>query len=138
MILYDYYKITKTGINSDVSDNYIDFAISITMDFDYEKSGDYRNMIDFTILLMKKTEIDYIDGDLIVCKFSDIITNNLDLIKEYIRKNWNEDFKYCLDDDCIKHGELHYEVLKEFDNVINGRYNEKCNKQYLQLLKKCK
>ena len=138
MKLYEYYKIKSNGLDDDISDNYIDYTLTFCIDSDFEKSEDYKNMIDFTVLLMKKTEIEKINGDVIICKFSDIIDNNIDLIKDFIRKNWIESMQWVLDEDSIEHGELHYEVLKDFDNVIGGCYGESMNKIYLDLLKKCK
>ncbi len=138
MTLYDFYKIKSDGLNDDISDNYIDIAISISIDSDFEKSGEYKNLIDFTVLLMKKSEIECINGDVIVCKFSDIINNNIDSFKKFIRDNWVDSMQYVLSDDSIEHGDFHYEILKEFDNVVIGNYGEKINKKYLELLKACK
>ena len=138
MKLYEYYKIKSDGLDDDISDNYIDYALTFCIDSDFEKSEDYKNMIAFTVLLMKKTEIEKINGDVIICKFSDIINNNIDLIKDFVRENWIESMQWVIDEDSIEHGEFHYEVLKDFDNVIGGRYGESTNKLYLDLLKKCK
>lgn len=138
MTLYDLYKIKSDGLNDDISDNYIDIAISISIDSDFEKSSEYKNLIEFTVLLMKKSEIECINGSVIVCKFSDIINNNMDLFRKFIRDNWVDSMQYVCSDDSIEHGDFHYEILKEFNNVVIGNYSERINKKYLDLLKACK
>ena len=138
MKLYEYYKIRKDGLEDDIADNYIDFAFCFCISEEDEKDTEFKNMADFTVLLMKKTEIECINGNVIICKFSDIINNNMDLIKKFIRENWTEEYQYVLEEDAIKHDEFHYEVLKEWNNVITGNYGEKMNKKYLELLKACK
>lgn len=138
MKLYDIYKIKKNGLEDDIADNYIDFAFCFCISEEDENDTEYKNMIDFTILLMKKVDIECINGDIIICKFSDIINNNMDLIKDFIRKNWIKECQCFLDEDAIKYGEFHYEVLKEWNNVIIGNYGEEMNRKYLDLLKACK
>ena len=62
--------------------------------------------------------------------------NNEELFKEHIKKHWIEDIQWVLED--VDSGEFAYEIIKEFDNVVGGRYGESVNKQYYELLKACK
>ena len=89
----------------------------------------------FVNLLLKSVEIDYLRSDGVpICKFSDIINNNLDMFKEHVKKHWSEDCQWVLNQDAIDAGEFAYEFIKEFDNVVGGRYGESVNKQYYELL----
>jgi hypothetical protein len=81
-------------------------------------------------------DIEYFVPDGIpVCNFSKLIHNNMELFKKHIRENWTEEMQWVLEDDS---GELEYEIIKEFDNVVSGRYGEGVNRQYFYTLVECK
>lgn len=124
--------------DEDISDNYIDICIYICYEKNTKISEDFPYMDNFIKLLLEKTEIEKINGDVIICKFSKIIDDNLELFKEYIKKSWVDSMQWVLEEDAINHGEFHYEIIKDFGNVVNGNYGESVNKMYYELLKKCK
>ena len=141
MKLFDYLMMFNDWVSIDVPDNEIDAVIAV--DFipgEADKiDEDFPYMDKFTTLLYKKVEINNLmDGGTPVCKFSDIINKNIELFKEHVKKHWKEEMQWVLDQDNIDAGEFAYEFIKEFDNVIGGRYPESVNKQYYELLSNCK
>lgn len=127
------------SFSEDIADNYIDTVITI----DWEKEStsldkEYPYLMKATKRLMAITEIEKINGSVIICKFSKIIDDNIQLFKGFIENNWVDSMQWVLDEDAIKHGEFHYEILKDLNNVVIGNYGESVNKKYYQLLSKCK
>lgn len=141
MKLFDYLKMHKYFVSIDVPDNEIDVVVVVCFNpeiADYV-GLDFPYMDKFTNLIYKKVEIDYLmDNGTPVCKFSDIINKNIELFKEHVKKHWKKEMQWVLDQDNIDAGEFAYEFIKEFDNVIGGRYPESVNKQYYELLSNCK
>ena len=138
MKLNEYLMMYKDWVELDVPDTEIDYTVYVG--FDKETAGkisdDFPYMDKFIDLLYKKVDISYLVPDGIpVCDFSKLIHDNLDLFKKHIKETWVEDMQWVLDDES---GEFEYEIIKEFDNVINGRYGESVNKGYFDLLSKCK
>lgn len=138
MKLWDYLMMYKDYVRLEVADTEIDTIVCI--DFDKKTatqiSKDYPYMDKFTNILCQKVDIEYFVPDGIpVCNFSKLIHNNLELFKKHIKENWVEEMQWVLNDDS---GELEYNVIKEFDNVVNGRYGEDVNRQYFYTLFECK
>lgn len=138
MKLWDYLMMYKDYVELEVPDTEIDNIVCIEFDKSTaaEISKDFPYMDKFTQLLCQKVNIDYFVPDGIpVCNFSKLINDNIDLFKKHIKKHWVESMQWVIEDDS---GELEYEIIKEFDNVIGGRYGESVNKQYFETLSKCK
>lgn len=138
MKLYDYLSMHKGFVDFDVPDTEIDTVMYVGFDKDTDDviSKDYPNMDKFVSMLFKKVDIAYFNQDHVpVCDFYGFIHKNEDLWKEHIKKYWREDLQWLLEDDS---GEFEYELIKEFDNVVGGRYGESINKQYYKTLSKCK
>lgn len=138
MKLWDYLMMYKDYVELEVPDTEIDNIVCIEFDKSTaaEISKDFPYMDKFTQLLCQKVDIDYFVPDGIpVCNFSKLINDNIDLFKKHIKKHWVESMQWVIEDDS---GELEYEIIKEFDNVIGGRYGESVNKQYFETLSKCK
>jgi hypothetical protein len=138
MKLIDYLSMYKGWVDLDVFDTKIDTVIHIG--FERENLGNYDEhfpyMSKFTELLLQKVDISYFVPDGVpVCDFSKLINDNAELFKKHIKKHWIDSMQWAADDDT---GEFEYEIIKEFDSVINGRYGETVNKQYYETLKKCK
>lgn len=139
MKLWDYFTMYKSCVEFEVPDTEIDTVVLFVFDNSkpWKISKDFPYMDKFTELLMKKVDIAYFVQDGIpIGDFSKIINNNEELFKEHIKKHWIEDMQWVLE--CINSGEFAYEIIKEFDNVVGGRYGESVNKQYYELLKACK
>jgi hypothetical protein len=128
----------KDCVDFDVPDNEIDTTVTVCFDRNTvdEVSKDYPYMDKFTKLLLEKVEVDCLLSDgTPICRFSKLINDNKELFIEFIRKEWRENLQWLIDDTS---GEFEYEIIKEFDNVVGGRYGESNNKSYYQLLRKCK
>jgi len=141
MKLWDYLSMYRGMVDLDVPDTEIDNAITVSFDSDTKDEIDkeFPYMDKFTQLLYKKLDIAYFVPDGIpVCNFSKIINENLELFKQHVKKHWTEECQWVLQQDAIDAGEFVYEFIKEFGSVVGGRYGESVNKQYYNLLKKCK
>lgn len=141
MKLFDHLMMYKDGIDLDIPDNEIDAVVTVCFEPSEANKIDeeYPYMDKFTTLLYKKVEVESLMSDgTPICKFSDIINKNIELFKEHVEKHWKEEMQWVLDQDNIDAGEFAYEFIKEFDNVIGGRYPESVNKQYYELLASCK
>lgn len=127
------------NFSEEVSDNYIDIALSIDYDMnDNSFSKEYPNLYKFTKRLISLAEVEKINGDVIICKFSKIIDDNIEKFKGFIKNNWCDSMQWVLEEDVIKYGEFHYEILNDINNVLIGRYSEKVISKYLYLLNDCK
>ena len=140
MKLWDYLKMYKGWVEFDAPDSEIDTIVYVCMDNSepYKISKDFPYMDKFIQLLYKKVDIDcFVPDGIPVCDFSKIIHDNETLFKKHIKKHWVDGMQWVLNQDAIETGEFAYEIIKEFDNVIGGRYGESVNKQYYELLKAC-
>lgn len=137
MTIYDYYKVHGNEIDIDVADNEIDICTCFCFDKDSEIDTDFQNMADFIILLMKKVEIEVINGDVMIGKFSDLLHNNDKLWKDFFRKQWREEYHYLLDSDDT-YGDYEYEAINCFFAIVSGNCGNITSGKYLEVLKKCK
>lgn len=140
MKLFDYLMMFKDDVDFDIPDNEIDMTITVCFVKENAKkiSEDYPYMDKFTIKLLKSVDICYLRSDgCPICDFSKIINDHIDLFKKFVKKYWAEDYQCYLEQDAIDAGEFAYQFIKEFDNVVGGRYGESMNKAYFKLLDSC-
>lgn len=137
MTIFDYYEVHGHNIDIDVADNEIDICTCFCFDKDSEIDTDFQNMADFIILLMKKTEIEVINGDIMIGKFSDIIHKNEKLIKDFCKKQWRKEYHYLLTEKNTC-GDFEYNVINCFFACVSGNYGNETAGKYLNLLKECK
>ena len=116
---------------TDIADNYIDEVIYICYEKNTEISKDFPYMDKFIKLLLEKTDIEKINGDIIICKFSKIIDDNMELFKKYIKDTWIDSMQWVLEEDAIEHGEFHYEIIKDFGNVVIHTYMTRSQRKQL-------
>lgn len=141
MKLWDYLSMYRGSVDLDVPDTEIDNTITVCFNSDTKDEIDkeFPYMDKFTQLLYKSVDIAYfIPKGIPVCNFSKIINNNIELFKLHVKKHWTESCQWVLAQDAIDEGEFTFEFIKEFGNVIGGNYGETVNKQYYNLLLKCK
>lgn len=136
MKLREYLMLYKSN-DFDIYDNEIENKVTVcwTKDKADEVSKDFPYMDLFCYWLYKKVDIDYCrpDGSPI-CKFTSLILNNKDRCLAFAKKEWGKEYYDAVKDDDI---ELCYQFIKEFDNVVGGRYGETMNKAYYNLIKGC-
>lgn len=141
MKLWDYLSMYKGSVDLDVPDTEIDNTIFVCFDSETKDEIDkeFPYMDKFIKLLLKKVDVDYFVPDGIpVCNFSKIINDNIELFKNHVKKHWTDECQWVLEQDAIDAGEFAFQFIKEFDSVVGGRYGETVNKQYFNLLSKCK
>ena len=141
MKLFDYLMMFKSDMDFDVPDNEIDWTITVCFSKENaeEVSDDFPYMDKFSTLLLKKVDVAYLlDDGTPVCKFSDIINNNIPKFKKFIKDYWSDSYQCILEQENIDDGEFQYQFIIEFDNVMGGRYGESMNKAYYELLEGCK
>lgn len=135
MKLSEYLKLYKDDVDFDMSDNEIDYTVTIC--FDHETyynppTGEFPYFYKFVNLLLNTLEIDYLLSDgTPVCKITSLILNNKEKFLQFAKEHWEQGYYDAVKDDDT---ELCYQFIKEFDNTAGGRYDESMNKAYYELL----
>ena len=120
---------------TDIADNEIDICFYICYEKEH-KENDFPYMYKSIELLLQKVEVEKINGEIVIGKFSKLIKDNEKLFDDFIKNNWVDSMQWVLENK--DNGEYEYEIIKDLGNVVNGDYGESVNKKYYQLLKKCK
>jgi len=89
----------------------------------------------FTIALFNKVNLAYLnDGGAVIVDYSKLITDNLELFKNFVKTTWREDKQYVLDDMT----ELQYEFIKDIHLMLAGYGTETDNRNYYELISECR
>lgn len=136
MYLIDYFKLYKDTCDVDTTDTEIDGVVTICYDKDEEPDQDFPYLFKFTQELLKKVRLAYlIDNGVcpVVADYSKLITDNIELFKNFVKTTWREDKQYVLEDEV----ELRYEFIKDFHLMLAGYGTETDNRNYYELLLEC-
>jgi hypothetical protein len=136
MYLIDYFKLYKDTCDVDTTDTEIDGVVTICYDKDDEPDKDYPYLFKFTQELLKKVRLAYLVDDgvcPVVADYSKLITDNIELFKNFVKTTWREDKQYVLEDEV----ELRYEFIKDFHLMLAGYGTETDNRNYYELLSEC-
>ena len=137
MKLIEYLNLFKNGCDVDTTDTEIDEVVTICYDKNDKPDEDFPFLFKFTNKLLSKVDIAYLNnGGMcpVVADYSKLILNNIDLFKDFVKKNWIEEKQYVLDDIV----ELQYEFIKDFHLILAGYGTETDNRNYYNLLANCK
>ena len=135
MKLIEYLNLYKNGCCIDTSDTEIDEVVTVDYNKDDKPDEEFPCLHKFALALFSKVDLAYlIDGGYcpVVADYSKLITDNVDLFKEFVKENWREDTHYVLDDMV----ELQYEFIKEFHLTLAGYQTETFNRKYYELISK--
>ena len=137
MKLIEYFNLYKDGCCIDTTDTEIDEVVTIDYNKDDKPDKEFPCLHKFAIALFNKVDLAYlIDGGFcpVVADYSKLITDNIDLFKEFVKKNWREDKQYVLEDMT----ELQYEFIKDIHLMLAGYGTETDNRNYYELISKCR
>lgn len=135
MKLREYLDLYKSN-DWDIPDNEIDNVITLCWEKNKadEISKDFPYMDKFIIKLIEIVDVEGCKNDgTPVCMFTSLILNNRDACINFAKKEWGKEYYEAVKNDDV---ELCYQYIKEFDNVVGGRYGETMNKAYYNLIKK--
>ena len=112
MKLYDYIKLTESDY--DTCDTVFDAVVTVCFIAEDKNNDNYEK---FCIELMKKAEVEKVNRDIIIVKWTELIKNNLEKFKEFARENWYTSYE---DDE----DELIYQWINEIHSYIAGMVAE--------------
>lgn len=135
MKLIDYLNLYKDCCTIDTADTEIDSVVTIVYDKRTVPDEDFPCYDKFQKALFAKVNLAYLhDNGTIVVDYSKLITDNIELFKDFVKKHWIDDKQYVLDDMT----ELQYEFIKEFHLILAGYGTETENRNYYELISECK
>lgn len=128
MTLYDFIKVANNDY--DTYDNVFDGVITVcSFDEEDEQSGDYYEK--FRIGIMRFVEV--VDNSAthwgIVCKWTDMIKQNLRIFGEFAEKYWHENTYEAVKDD---EDDFIYEWIEELQNWQAGALSESMYKEFVE------
>lgn len=135
MKLIEYLNLYKDGCCIDTADTEIDEIVTIDYNKDDKPDKEFPYLYKFTIALFNKVNLAYLnDGGVVIVDYSKLITDNLELFKNFVKTTWREDKQYVLDDMT----ELQYEFIKDIHLMLAGYGTETDNRNYYELISECR
>ena len=135
MTLFDFFMTKGFNYGGDIADDVYDIALTFEVSEDDLSSNDpyfkYQVELSKHIPFIKEFNGAFASA---VADFTKFVKNNIDYIKAYIEKNWNDNWQYVLDNE----DDLIYEFLEYMDDGLKGSWGDKTYKQMLDLFKHCK
>lgn len=113
MKLYDIVKLSETDY--DTFDTEYDACVTVCY-IDEEDIGDDYDK--FCISIMKKVDVEKLNGDSLIVNWTKLITDNMDKFKAFTEKHWKYD--YHDDED-----EFIYQWINEIQAYMAGYVSEK-------------
>lgn len=114
MKLYDFVKVSQSDY--DTYDTVFDAAVTVCY---IEENSNNDNYEKFCIELMKKVEVEKINGDVVVVEWAELIQKNMEKFKEFTAENWYESCQYEDDED-----EFIYQWISEIHQYMAGNVSE--------------
>ena len=114
MKLYDLMKLSQCDY--DTYDTVYDAGVTVCHINEEDAKDSYDN---FCIELMKKVEVEEINGDCLVVKWTELITNNMEKFRRFTKKHWYGSCQYEDDED-----EFIYQWINELHNYLIGNVSE--------------
>jgi len=135
MKLIEYLNLYKDGCCIDTADTEIDEIVTIDYNKNDKPDDEFPYLHKFTIALFNKVNLAYLnDGGAVIVDYSKLITDNLELFKNFVKTTWREDKQYVLDDMT----ELQYEFIKDIHLMLAGYGTETDNRNYYELISECR
>lgn len=128
MKLYDFMKISQNDF--DTCDTVFDTGVTVCY-IDEEDAED--NYDKFCIEMMKKVEMEELNDDILIVKWTELIQNNMETFKKFTAKNWYANCQYEDDED-----EFIYQWINEIDQYMAGNVSEKFYEKLVKLVEELK
>ena len=126
MKLYDFMKLSQ--VDYDTYDTVYDACVTVCY-LDEEDMED--NYDKFCIKLMKMVELEKVNGDDLLVKWTELITKNMEKFKAFTEKHW----RYNYEDD---EDEFIYQWINEFHMYLAGYVSEDFYDTLLEFLESIK
>lgn len=114
MKLYEIMKLSEADY--DTYDTVYDAGITVCYIAENEARDNYDK---FCIEMMKKVEVEKINGDILIVKWTELIQNNMKKFKAFTKENWYENCQYEDDED-----EFIYQWINEIHQYMAGNVDE--------------
>lgn len=114
MKLYEIMKLSQNDY--DTYDTVFDADVTVCYIAENEVRDNYDK---FCIELMKKVEVEKINGDDLIVKWTELIQKNMEKFKAFTKENWYENCQYEDDED-----EFIYQWIKEIHYYLAGYVDE--------------
>ena len=114
MKLYDFLKISQNDF--DTCDTVYDTGVTVCYIAENEARDNYDK---FCIELMKKAEVESLNDDIIIVKWTELIQNNMEKFRAFTAENWYDNCQYENDDD-----EFIYQWINEIHQYMAGNVAE--------------
>lgn len=111
MKLYDFIKMAETDY--DTYDTIYDEGVTVCY---IEENAENDSYDKFCINIMKKAEMEKVNGDILIVNWTKLIKDNMEKFREFSKKHWR--FQYKDEDDFI------YEWIKEIHMYMAGYVSE--------------
>lgn len=135
MTLFDLFELKDFDYQADIADNTYDIVCTFVVEKDDLKSSDpytkYQIELSKHIPFIKEFNGAFASA---IADFTKFVTDNIKLIRQYIKENWSEEWQYVLDDE----DELIYEFIRYLDDGLVGNWGNKTYNSMINLLKRCK
>ena len=126
MKLYDFMKLSQ--VDYDTYDTVYDACVTVC----YLDEEDMEDSYDkFCIKLMKMVELEKVNGDDLLVKWTELITKNMDKFKAFTEKHW----RYNYEDD---EDEFIYQWINELHMYLAGYVSEDFYDTLLEFLESIK
>ena len=113
MKLYEFIKLSENDY--DTYDTVYDAGVTVC--FIEEDEAENDNYDKFCIELMKKVEVEKVNGDILIVKWTELIQNNMEKFKTFAKEHWRNDYE---DDE----DEFIYQWINEIHAYIAGYVSE--------------
>ena len=114
MKLYEIMGLTENDY--DTYDTVYDAVVTVCYIAENEATDNYDR---FCIELMKKAEVEKINGDALIVKWTELIQNNMEKFRAFTKENWYENCQYEDDED-----EFIYQWINEIHQYMAGNVDE--------------
>ena len=114
MKLYEFMKMSQNDY--DTYDTTFDSVVTVCYIAENEVRDNYDK---FCVELMKKAEIEEINGDDIIIKWTELIQNNMEKFRAFTKENWYANCQYEDDED-----EFIYQWINEIHQYMAGNVSE--------------
>ena len=114
MKLYDFMKMSENDY--DTFDAVYDADVTVCFIEENKSNDSYEK---FCIELMKKVEVEKVNGDILIVKWTELIQNNMEKFRAFTKENWYESCQYEDDED-----EFIYQWINEIHQYMAGNVSE--------------
>ena len=128
MKLYDFLKVAQNDF--DTCDTVYDAGVTVCFIDEADATDNYDK---FCIELMKKVEVESLNDDIIIVKWTELIENNMEKFRAFTKENWYESCQYEDDDD-----EFIYQWINEIHQYMAGNVAEDFYDELVKLVQTLK